>query len=106
RSTTQNSRASYSSNLLQSNAPSYSPAVSRFGNYVAFLSDGTNLVPNDNNGFADVFLRDRQGFTPVRVIVGPGGAQANGFLLSAPAVSQSGALVAFDCTASNLVPND
>jgi len=32
--------------------------------------------------------------------------QANGSLLSAPAVSQSGALVAFDCTATNLLAGD
>ncbi len=99
-------RASYSTSLAQGNGPSYSPVVSRFGRFVAFLSDATNLVANDTNAVADVFLRDRDMFTTVRVNVGPGGVQANGSLLSAPAVSQSGALVAFDCTATNLLAGD
>jgi Tol biopolymer transport system component len=36
------------------------PQVSARGRYVAFNSDATNLVPNDDNDFADVFLRDRK----------------------------------------------
>jgi Tol biopolymer transport system component len=36
------------------------PQVSARGRYVAFNSDATNLVPHDDNDFADVFLRDRR----------------------------------------------
>ena len=35
------------------------PAISNDGRYVAFESDASNLVPNDNNGKTDVFVRDR-----------------------------------------------
>lgn len=35
------------------------PAVSADGRYVAFESDATNLAPDDQGGFRDVFLRDR-----------------------------------------------
>ena len=37
--------------------------------FVAFVSDGTNLVPNDGNGVADMFVRDRLAGTTVRVTV-------------------------------------
>lgn len=35
------------------------PALSPEGRFVAFVSLSTNLVPADNNGFADIFLRNR-----------------------------------------------
>ncbi len=99
-------RASYSSALLQGNAPTYSPVVSALGQHVAFVSDASNLVSGDSNGRADVFLRDRPNYTTTRVNVSTGGAEANGLPVSSPAVSQSGAFVAFDSLASNLVAND
>jgi hypothetical protein len=34
------------------------PAIGATGRYVAFVSDTTNLVPGDTNGFSDVFVRD------------------------------------------------
>ena len=37
-----------------------SPVVSTNGQYVAFLSDGTNLVPNPLNGQYHVYLRNVQ----------------------------------------------
>ncbi len=40
----------------QANGPSRLPALSRNGQYCAFVSDATNLVPNDTNGLPDVFL--------------------------------------------------
>lgn len=35
------------------------PAVSADGRFVAFESDATNLAPDDQGGFSDVFLRER-----------------------------------------------
>ncbi len=35
------------------------PAISHDGRYVAFESESTNLVPEDNNGMTDVFVHDR-----------------------------------------------
>lgn len=99
-------RASYSSALLAGNAPSRSGVVSAFGTHVAFVSDANNLVAGDANGIADVFLRDRPNYTTVRIDVSSAGAEANGPPVSAPSVSQSGAFVAFDSLASNLVAGD
>src|SRR6267142_743905 len=52
--------------------------ISADGRYVAFESSATNLVPGDTNGFKDVFVRDRQTGTTVRVSVDSGGLQGNG----------------------------
>jgi Tol biopolymer transport system component len=79
--------------------------ISADGRYVAFQSFATNLVTGDTNGAYDIFLRDRQAGTTERVSLTWSGAEANAgseFL----AVSDDGRYVAFDSTASNLVPKD
>jgi Tol biopolymer transport system component len=76
------------------------------GRYVAFSSDATNLVSNDTNGIADVFVRDLQMGVTVLVSVG---ATANPVPAPAPAasdmpaISSDGRYVAFYSTATNLV---
>jgi hypothetical protein len=45
---------------------------------VAFSSNATNLVDNDTNGVADVFVHDRVAGTTSRVSVSSSGNQANG----------------------------
>ncbi|HEV7536892.1 MAG TPA: hypothetical protein VGP90_14725, partial [Acidimicrobiia bacterium] len=82
------------------------PAVSDNGAVVAFVSDATNLVPDDHNGVADVFVT--QGGTIKRVSVGslgPNYAEADG-PSSSPALSTDGRFVAFVSAADNLVPGD
>src|SRR5882724_9255402 len=71
------------------------PAVSDNGAVVAFVSDATNLVPDDHNGVRDVFVT--QGGTIKRVSVGslgPNYAEADG-PSSSPALSTDGRFVAF-----------
>jgi WD40-like Beta Propeller Repeat len=81
------------------------PAIDADGSVVAFDSDATTLVPNDSNGVADVFVRDRATNKLERVSVRSNGAQANG-ISTRPALDATGNLVAFDSSATNLVPND
>jgi Tol biopolymer transport system component len=53
--------------------------LSADGRYVVFQSVATNLVAGDTNGVQDVFRRDTQTGTTIRVSVqGVSGAQANG----------------------------
>jgi Tol biopolymer transport system component len=52
-------RISVSSFGTESNGDSGSPSVSTNGGRVAFNSGATNLVPGDNNGVKDVFVRRR-----------------------------------------------
>jgi Tol biopolymer transport system component len=41
------------------NLTSFVPSISSNGRFVVFISESSNLVPNDTNGFSDVFVRDR-----------------------------------------------
>jgi hypothetical protein len=84
---------------------SFTPSISSDGRYVAFSSVATTLVTGDTNGFADVFVRDRQNGTTVRVSLSTGGAQGNGDSM-APSISGDGRYVAFESLASNLVTGD
>src|SRR3954447_10441070 len=98
-----NERVSVASDGGQANGPSLGAAISADGRYVAFYSDATNLVPNDTNGWTDVFVHDRKTRQTERGNLGPGGAQAddNGYQ---PAISRHGRYVAFSSSATNLLP--
>lgn len=50
---------SVASDRTQGNGTSRSPDISGDGRYVAFVSEADNLVENDTNGYADVFVHDR-----------------------------------------------
>ncbi|HEY0697989.1 MAG TPA: hypothetical protein VGD43_09280, partial [Micromonospora sp.] len=57
-------RVSVTGGGTQADARSMEPALSADGRWLAFTSDGGNLVAGDTNGAADVFLRDlRTGHT-------------------------------------------
>jgi Tol biopolymer transport system component len=87
------------------------PAISDNGRFVAFFSRSTNLVPNDHNGLADFFVRDRKRGETTRVSVSstgeeqtPGpGAEELGIV---PAISHNGRFVAFFSASTNLVEGD
>lgn len=53
------------------NRGSVTPELSATGAFVVFKSEANNLVPNDLNGAADIFLR--AGFLPVVEVAGPAG---------------------------------
>ncbi|HVO25368.1 MAG TPA: hypothetical protein VMW56_17245 [Candidatus Margulisiibacteriota bacterium] len=93
----------------QANAASHAqggaPAVTAGGHSVAFYSEATNLVPDDTNGDADVFVRDLDTEITERVSVSSSGVQGNGPSLY-PSISADGRFVAFQSQASNLVPGD
>ncbi|MEM7707251.1 MAG: calcium-binding protein [Pseudomonadota bacterium] len=81
------------------------PEISGDGRYVAFVSNATNLVPNDLNDASDIFFYDRETDSLQRVNEGPGGEDADG-LSDGIAISFDGSLVAFESTAPNLVSGD
>ncbi len=103
-------RVSVASGGTQSNAGSLGSALSADGRFVAFQSDGTNLVPGDTNGATDVFVHDRVTGATERVSVASGGGtQGNrnsGGFFAFPALSADGRLVAFESDATNLVATD
>jgi Tol biopolymer transport system component len=89
----------------QADGPSYHPALSADGRFVAYDSRASNLVPGDTNGRADVFVYDRQTRTTRWVSVSSSGREGNGDSLD-PALSSDGRFVAFTSSADNLVPAD
>src|SRR5512143_103594 len=62
-------RVSVTKDGSEPDARSNQPSISGNGRYVAFTSDATNLVDGDTNGFSDVFVRDLDKGTTVRVSV-------------------------------------
>src|SRR4051812_33331390 len=52
-------RVSVASDGTQGDFDSSNPALSTDGTVVAFVSNATNLVPNDTNNSVDIFVRDR-----------------------------------------------
>ncbi len=92
---------------------SYDPSISADGRYVAFASDGSNLVAGDTNSCFDtancddVFVRDRLAGRTERVSVSSSERQASGYS-SAPSITADGRYVAFQYRywASNLVPGN
>lgn len=96
---------SIASNGWKSNGDSEWSSISADGRYVAFASDATNLVEDDNNYDIDIFVHDRQTGETTRVSVASDGTEANDNSEN-PAISADGQHVAFQSRASNLVAGD
>lgn len=97
------------------NGPSYGAAVDHSGNRVVFISEATNLIANDTNTYADVFVRDVAAGTTVRLSVLPDGGELRADAGHPPVFANSfGAQVAISgdgrtiavLTAAPLVPGD
>ena len=69
------------------------------------MSDATNLVPGDTNGFYDLFLHDRLTGSTTRVSVSSGGGQGSSTSMY-PTISADGRAVAFESFSPQLVPGD
>ncbi len=80
------------------------PSISADGTKVAFESDAP-LVAADTNNVTDIYLRDITASTTERISVATGGAQATA-ASTHPSMSATGAAIAFDSVAPNLVVGD
>ena len=105
RSTGITERVSVDSSGKEANNDSEYPSISADGQIVSFESYATNLDPNDNNGYLDVFVHDRGTALTECVSLNAAGLSGNG---QSPwgALSSNGRFVAFVSDASDLVPND
>lgn len=83
----------------------YGLSSSAHGSVIAFSSFASNLVPNDTNNTADVFVRDMDSGETELVSVSMGGVSGNGMSYN-PAISRDGRFVAFASLADDLVPDD
>jgi hypothetical protein len=105
RQTGQTTRVSVSSQGAQANDLSSDPTISADGGYIAFESDASNLVSDDNNNSTDIFVRDLHTGQTERVSISSSGVEGN---LSSfnPTISSNGQFVAFLSYATNLVNDD
>lgn len=85
--------------------PTVGSSLSADGRFVVFTSVAANLVPNDTNNAADVFLRNNQTGVTERISVGANGVQGDigGYQ---GIVSNDGRYVAFTSDSTNLVAAD
>ncbi|MDB6033636.1 MAG: hypothetical protein JWM16_3974 [Verrucomicrobiales bacterium] len=88
------------------NNSSSSPSVSSNGQFIAFESDATDLVPGDTNGFKDIFLRDTASGATTLVSVNASGVGGGNGVSSNPSISPDGRFILFESSAENLVPDD
>ncbi len=98
-------RISVSSSGQQANAGASTQGapMSADGRFVAFDSNSTNLVAGDLNGYADVFVKDRQTGQTERISQSPTGVGGNGDS-SFRWLSPDGRFVVFRSNANNLGP--
>lgn len=88
-------RVSVDSSGAEADSRSDQPSISADGRFVAFMSFATNLVAEDTNDRADVFVRDRLTGTTQRVSVTAAGTQ-NQIHSQAPSISADGRYVAYE----------
>lgn len=108
--TEQLQRISIAESGAQGNNHSGYPDPSADGQWVAFWSRASNLVPGDGNGYADIFVRNHDSNITELVSVSSTGEQGNypsgGYFRGFPVISGDGNFIAFQSDASNLVAND
>jgi hypothetical protein len=98
-------RVSVSSSNGQANAASKLVSISPDGRFVLFSSLANNLVLDDSNGVEDLFLRDRDSGITYLVSLTDGGSLI-GQATSIGAMSDDGRYIAFQSSASEIVPGD
>lgn len=95
--------------IKQLGGASVKPSISADGRYIAYASNAINLVPDDTNGIADIFVYDRKKKITTRVSVNSDGSQAVGTGAQGsidPEISADGRYVVFSSKAENLVTGD
>jgi len=94
-------RVSVSSGGVEGNRDSDTPTISDNGRYVAFISDANNLVAGDTNGNltldigADVFVRDMDTGTTIRVSLQSSGAQWSSPRMTNAIIADDGKSITF-----------
>lgn len=95
---------SAATNGYGADGPSFDPAISPDGRYVAFTSRADNLVAGDTNKALDVFVRDLESGSTTLVSVNTNGTGPGNFDSFAPVISSGGRYVLFRSRAANLAP--
>lgn len=97
----QTQRISVNNAGVEGNGDSAQPVISANGRFIAFSSKATNFVEGTAGSVANIFIYDTQ----TQQIRGINPLDSNGDSLN-PSISIDGHWIAFESSASNLVPND
>ncbi len=93
--------------FAQGDNDSYYPDISDNGQRIVFLSLASNLITTDSDVYSDIYLRDTQTDSIVRITNSSTGGSPNGHsFVGSPAISGNGEFVVFGSYASNLIAND
>ncbi|OCQ99171.1 hypothetical protein BCD67_08345 [Oscillatoriales cyanobacterium USR001] len=92
-------------NTTPGNAAARAFSMSSDGRYIVFGSESSNLVPGDNNGQQDIFLRDTSNSTTRLISISTGGTLGNNASEN-PSISNDGRYIVFKSAANNLVAGD
>lgn len=99
---------SINTNGVPGNGTSRNAVMTPDGRCIAFVSEASDVVPNDTNRIADVFVRDMQTLTTTLVSVGAVSTNPASILPSGsselPEITPDGRFIAFSSSATNLVP--
>lgn len=79
--------------------------ISWDGRYVAFVSPASDIVDDDTNPYADLFVRDLVDEVTMRAVFGYGGNEIDGDL-SAPDITADGRFITYTAEAENLAIDD
>jgi hypothetical protein len=99
-------RVSVHTNGAQGTFDSYYGAISADGRFVAFNSQASELVDNDNNDTYDVFVHEISTRTTSRVSVSSSDSEGDSGSDGIPDISGDGRYVVFGSDSTNLVPDD
>lgn len=99
-------RITVSTNGMDANGNSHMVGISDDGNFIAFTSQATNLVPNDGNAKRDLFVHDRSTGSTTRVSYDDRYRElSDGIQNEHTSMSRDGKFVVFT-TNSNILPSD
>ena len=85
------------------NASAWQMSMSADGRFVTYISSATNIVAGDSNSVSDVFVRDMNTATSVKMVSQISGTPGNSDSWYAR-ISADGSTIMFISSASNLVP--
>jgi Tol biopolymer transport system component len=98
-------RASPGHSRRDSDGPSFQPAISGDGRFVAFVSEASNLTSGGSKRVAQIYVRNMATGTTEIISRAPAGRPANAGS-ARPVVSGDGSVIAYQSLASNLLCED
>jgi Tol biopolymer transport system component len=95
-----------SANAQPGNAGSVEAVFSVDGKFIAFVSGASNLIADDTNDRADIFIKTLATGEIKRASITANGTESNGYTIGTPSFSPDGKWLAFYSSASSLTSND